>query len=83
CDAATGPHLVLIGVLAIGPCCALLTARWQLAASGTCYALALGAILGIPDHVFATATQFTLLAAVAAIGTTATAGAALLQRQQP
>ncbi|HUN37258.1 MAG TPA: hypothetical protein VMU95_35110, partial [Trebonia sp.] len=46
CDAATGPHLVLIGVLAIGPCCALLTARWQLAASGTCYALALGAILG-------------------------------------
>jgi len=81
CDAATGPHLVLIGVLAIGPCCALLTARWQLAATGTCYALALGTVLGVPDHVFATTLQYTLLSAVAAAGLAATAGAALLQRR--
>jgi hypothetical protein len=82
CDAATGPHLVLIGVLAAGPCCALLTARWALTAAATGYALALGAVLGVPDHIFATALQYTLLATVAAAGTAATAGAAVLQRQQ-
>ena len=81
CDAATGPHLVLIGVLAAGPCCALLTARWALTAAATCYALALGAVLGVPDHIFATAAQYALLAAVAAAGTAATVGAAVLQRQ--
>jgi hypothetical protein len=26
CDAASGPHLILIGLLIIGPVCALLTA---------------------------------------------------------
>jgi cation:H+ antiporter len=83
CDAATGPHLILIGVLAIGPCCALLTARWRLAASAACYALALGAVLGVPDHIFATTAQYELLAAVAAAGTAATAGAAVLQHRHP
>jgi cation:H+ antiporter len=83
CDAATGPHLILIGLLAIGPCCALLTARWALTAAATCYALALGAVLGIPDRIFATTAQYALLAAVAAAGIAATAGAALLQRQHP
>ena len=81
CDAATGPHLILICVLAIGPCCALLTARWALTAAATCYALALGAVLGVPDHIFATTAQYAALAALAAAGTAATAGAAVLQRQ--
>jgi cation:H+ antiporter len=81
CDAASGPHLVLIGFLAAGPCCALLTAQWALTAKASCYALALGTVLGVPDHVFATLTQYALLAVVAAAGTTATLGAALLQRQ--
>ena len=77
CNAATGPHLVLIGVLAAGPCCTLLTASWALTAAAD-YALALGTALGVPDHIFATALQFALLAAVAAAGTAATAGAAVL-----
>jgi cation:H+ antiporter len=83
CDAATGPHLVLIGVLAIGPCCALLTARWALTAAAACLTLALGAVLGVPDHIFATTAQYALLAALAAAGVTATAGAAVLQRRCP
>jgi hypothetical protein len=53
CDAATGPHLILICVLVTGPCCALLTARWALTAAPTRCALALGAVLGVPDHIFA------------------------------
>jgi cation:H+ antiporter len=81
CDTATGPHLILIGFLAAGPCCALLTARWALTATASCYALALGAILGVPDHIFATTAQYALLAAVAAAGTAATVGAAYLQRR--
>jgi cation:H+ antiporter len=80
CDAASGPHLILIGLLIAGPCCALLTARWAPTATASCYALALGAVLGIPDQIFATTTQYAFLAAVAVI--TATAGAALLQRQR-
>jgi hypothetical protein len=38
--------------------------------------------LGVPDQIFATVTQYLFLAAVAAVGTTATAGAAVLQHQR-
>ena len=83
CDAASGPHLILIGLLIIGPVCARLTARWALTAAASCLAIALGVALGVPDQIFATVTQYAFLAAVAAVGTTATAGAAVLQRQRP
>ncbi len=80
-DAASGPHL--IGLLVIGPVAALLTGRWTLTAAASGLAIALGVALGIPDQIFATITQYTFLAAVAAVGTTATAGAAVLQHQRP
>jgi len=83
CDTASGPHLILIGVLVTGPCCALLTARWALTAAVSCAAVALGVALGVPDRIFATATQYALLAAVAAAGLAATTGAAVLQRRRP
>ncbi|MFZ0192594.1 MAG: hypothetical protein WAL72_37225 [Streptosporangiaceae bacterium] len=83
CDAASGPHLILIGLLVIGPVGALLTGRWTLTAAASCLAIALGVALGVPDQIFATATQYLFLAAVAAVGTTATAGAAVLQHQRP
>jgi len=83
CDAASGPHVILIGLLIIGPVCALLTARWTLTAVASCLAVALGVALGVPDQIFATVTQYMFLAAVAAVGTAATAGAAVLQRQRP
>jgi len=82
CDAASGPHLILIGLLIAGPCCALLTARWALTAAASGFAVALGVVLGVPDQIFATVTQYAFLAAVAAVGTTATVGAAVLQRQR-
>jgi cation:H+ antiporter len=83
CDAASGPHLILIGLLIIGPVSALLTARWTLTATVGCLAIALGVALGIPDQIFATATQYLFLAAVTAVGATATGGAAVLQHQRP
>ena len=83
CDAASGPHLILIGLLIAGPCCALLTARWALTAAAGGFAVVLGVVLGVPDQIFATVTQYAFLAAVATVGTTATVGAAVLQRQRP
>jgi hypothetical protein len=83
CDAASGPHLILIGLLITGPVGALLTARWTLTAAATGLAVALGVVLGVPDQIFATVTQYAFLAAVATVGITATAAAAVLQRQRP
>ena len=58
-------------------------AGWALTAAATFYALVLGTVLGVPDHIFATTGQYTLLAALAAAGTAATAAAALLQHRHP
>jgi cation:H+ antiporter len=82
CDAASGPHLILIGLLIAGPCCALLTGRWVPTALAGGYALALGVLLGVPDQIFATLTHYAFLAAVAVTAVTATTGAAVLQRQR-
>ena len=81
CDAASGPHLILIGGLIAGPCCALLTSQWALTAAATVVDLALGGLLGVPDQIFATVTQYACLALVAAVGMAATVGAAVLRRR--
>ena len=83
CDAASGPHLILIGVLIAGPCCALLTARVALTAAASGLALVFGLLLGVPDQIFATLLQYALLTAVATVGAAATIGAAVLQRRHP
>jgi hypothetical protein len=83
CDAASGSHLILIGLLIAGPCCALLTAWWVLTAVAGGVAVVLGIVLGLPDQIFATGTQYGFLAVVAAAGTAATVGAAILERQRP
>ena len=83
CDAASGPHLILIGLLITGPCCALLTGRWVPTSVASCFALALGVVLGVPDQIFATVTQYAFMSAVAVVGLTATVSAAILQRQHP
>jgi hypothetical protein len=44
CHAASGPHLLLIGLMIIGPCCGLLTARRAPTAAPSCLALAPAAV---------------------------------------
>ena len=83
CDAASGPHRILIGLLIIGPVRALLTAQWILTAAASCLVIAFGSMLGIPDQIFATLTQYIFLTAVAAVGTTATVAVAVLQLHRP
>jgi cation:H+ antiporter len=82
CDAASGPRLILIGLLIVGPCCAVLTGRWALTAAASCFALALGVVLGVPDQIFATVTQYAFLAVIAAASVMATGSAAILQRRR-
>jgi cation:H+ antiporter len=83
CDAATGPRVILIGLLITGPCCALLTGRLAPTASTSVLAVALGVVLGVPDRIFGTVVQYAFVAAVAAVGLTATVGAAIVQRGRP
>ncbi|HTJ68101.1 MAG TPA: hypothetical protein VL551_11275 [Actinospica sp.] len=81
-DAATGHRLVLIGLLAIGPCCALVSGRWRGTAATGAIALGLGVLLGLPDGVFATYIQYAFLAAIAIVGCVATACAAVIEQRQ-
>jgi len=81
-DAATGHRLILIGLLALAPCCAVPTGRWRRTAATGAVALGLGVLLGVPDGVFATYIQYTFLAAIAFVACVATACSAVIQRRQ-
>ncbi len=83
CDAASGPRLLLIGLLIAGPCCALLTARWAPTAAASCFTFGLAVLVSIPDRIFATITQYAFLGSLAVVSITAVLGAAVLQRQRP
>ena len=80
-DAVTGHRIILMGLLATGPCCALLSGRWRRTAATGLLALGLGVLLGFPDRVFATYTQYAFLAAIAVVAVTATGGAAVIERR--
>lgn len=81
-DAATGRRLILIGLLIVGPCCALLTGRWRRTAATSVLALALGVLLGVPDGVLGTGVQYAFLAAIGAVALCATASTAVIQRRR-
>jgi cation:H+ antiporter len=82
-DAFTGHRVILMGLLALGPCCALLTGRWRRTAAVGGLAFGLGVLLGVPDGVFGTYTQFVFLAAILVVGATAATGAAVIEHQRP
>jgi cation:H+ antiporter len=82
-DAATGHRLILIGLLALGPCCALLGGRWRRTAATGLIALGLGVLLGVPDGVFATYIQYAFLAAIAIVACFTTACAAVIEQRRP
>lgn len=79
-DAASGAHLILIGLLITGPCCALLTGRWVPTAWTSSFAVSLGPrSASRPD--FATFTHYAFLAAVIVVGL-AMLSAAIIQHQR-
>jgi hypothetical protein len=80
-DAVTGHRIILMGLLALGPCCASVTGRWRRTAAIGALAFGLGVLLGVPDQVFATYIQYVFLAAIAVVAITATAGAAVIEHR--
>jgi cation:H+ antiporter len=82
-DAALGPHLVLIGLLIVSPCCALLTGRWAFTALFGLWAVGLAIVLGVPDGIWGTGTHFAFLAAVGTVSVVTSAAAAVLQNRTP
>jgi hypothetical protein len=82
-DAVLGPRLVLIGLLIVGPCCALLTGRWALTAFTGLSVMGLATVLGVPDGIWGTSTHLTFLAAVGTVAVVSTAAAAVIQNGRP
>jgi cation:H+ antiporter len=80
-DAILGHHVILIGLLIVGPCCALLTGRWARTATAGAWAIALAVILGLPDQIWGTPTHVAFLAAVTIVAIVSTSSAAVLQRR--
>jgi Ca2+/Na+ antiporter len=78
-DASLGHHVILIGLLIAGPCCALLTGRWARTASAGVWAIALAILLGLPDKIWGSWMHIAFVGAVAVVAATTTAAAAVIQ----
>ena len=81
-DAATGPRLVLIGLLIVGPCIALLTGWWLPTVATGVWVCCLAVVLGLPDGIWGTGGHLALICAVAVVAATAAAGAGIIGRGQ-
>ena len=79
-DAGLGHHVILIGLLIAGPCCALLTGRWARTASAGIWAVVLASLLGLPDGIWGSWTHIAFLGSVAVVAATATLAAAAIER---
>jgi hypothetical protein len=71
-DALAGRHIVLIGLLIVGPCCAVLTGRWVRTASTGAVAIGLALVLGFPDGIWGTATHLAFVGAVLVVAVVST-----------
>jgi hypothetical protein len=79
-DALLGHRLVLIGLLIVGPCCAVLTGRWsRTALTGTC-AVSLAVVLGLPDRIWGSAAHLVFLLAVLIVAVVSTIATAVIER---
>ena len=81
-----GHRVVLIGLLIIGPCCALLTGRWVPTALTGLWVIGLAVILGVPDGIWGTTTHLAFLGAVIVVALATTVAAAVIRnvkRQAP
>ena len=82
-DAVTGRHLVLIGLLIVGPCCVLLTGHWRLTALAGAWAVALAVACGVPDGIFGTGEHVAFITAVTIVAAVSTAATAVAARYRP
>jgi hypothetical protein len=81
-DLLTGPQIILIGLLVIGPAHVMMTGRWVWTALTAAWVAGLAVALGIHDHIWGTQTHVALIAAVAGFGALATLEAAAFQARR-
>jgi cation:H+ antiporter len=77
-DAATGHHLILIGLLIAGPCIALITGNWLPTTIAGAWACVLAVVLGLPDGIWATTTHVAFITAVAVVAAAAAVASAVI-----
>jgi cation:H+ antiporter len=79
-DALTGERVILIGLLILGPCCAVLTGRWPRTAVSGALAVGLAVLLGIPDGIWGTAAHLVFVGAVLGVALVSASGALVVER---
>ena len=77
-DAATGHHVILIGLLIAGPCIALVTGHWLPTTTAGAWACGLAVVLGLPDGIWATTTHVAFVAAVALVAVATAVASAVI-----
>ncbi len=82
-DAVLGHRIVLIGLLIVGPCCALLTGRWVPTGLTGLWVIGLAIVLGVPDGIWGTTMHLAFLGAVAAVAVANTLAAAVIRHVRP
>lgn len=78
-DALLGPRVILIGLLMVGPCCALFSARRVLTAQAGVIAVGLALLLALPDGIWGTVTQFVLAGAILLVALACTWAAGIIE----
>jgi cation:H+ antiporter len=79
-DAATGPRVILIGLLVVAPCLAILTGWWLPTVITGGWACCLAVVLGLPDGIWGTGGHLAFIGATAVVSAAATAGSAVIGR---
>ena len=78
-DALLGPRVILIGLLLVGPCCALFSARPVSTAQAGAIAVGLALLLALPDGIWGTVLQFAFTGAVLMVAVACTWAAGIME----
>lgn len=78
-DALLGPRVILIGLLMVGPCCALFSGRWVSTAQAGVIAVGLALLLALPDGIWGTVAQFAFAGAVLMVAIACTWAAGVIE----
>ena len=78
-DVLLGPRVILIGLLILGPCCALFSTRRVSTAQARGIAVGLALFLALPDGIWGTVAQFAFVGAVLMVAIACTWAAGIIE----
>ncbi len=78
-DALLGSRVILIGLLMLGPCCALFSVRRMSSVQAGAIAVGLALLLALPDGIWDTTTQFAFTGAVLLVAIACTWAAGIIE----